>query len=111
MHAPIHKGSNLGTGLRKFAGNCYNIQKLIPARSPTKTQQDSRKDQFNGLNGLNWLRNVIKCTLDYILEPIKRTKTSVFCYAVTFRSGIGLGSAIVCHDKTTNKLSLTSFKV
>jgi len=48
---------------------------------------------------LNWLRNVIKCALNYIPEPIKHTKTSVFCYAVTFRSGIGLGSAIVCHDK------------
>ena len=66
---------------------CYNIQKLIPAGSLTKTQQDSRKHQFSVLN---WLRNVIKCALNYISEPIKHTKTSVFCYAVKFQSGIGL---------------------
>ena len=56
----------------------------------------------------NWLRNVIKCALNYIPEPIKDTKTTFFCYAVKFRLGIGLGSPSVCHDKTTSKLSLTS---
>ena len=78
---------------------------MILAGSPTKTQQDSRKHQFSVLN---WLRNVIKCALNYIPEPIKDTKTTFFCYAVKFRLGIGLGSASVCHDKTTSKLSLTS---
>ena len=48
--------------------------------------------------------------INYIPEPIKHTKTGVFCYAVKFRSGIGVGSAIVCHDKTTSKLSLTRSK-
>ena len=33
LHAPIHKGSNLETVVRKLAGSCYNIQKLIPAGS------------------------------------------------------------------------------
>ena len=82
--------------------------KADPTPIPDQTQQDSRKHQFSGLN---WLRNVIKWALNYIPEPIKHIKTSVFCYAVQFRSGIKLGSAFACHDKTTSKLSLTSFKV
>ena len=104
LHAPIHKGSNLGTGLRKLAGSSVTT----PSPNPTKTQQDSRKHQFSVLN---WLRNVIKCASNYIPEPIKHTKTSVFCCAVKFCSGIWLGSPYVCHDKTTSKLSLTSSEV
>ena len=49
--------------------------------------------------------------MNYIPEPIKHTKTSIFWYAVKFRSGIGLGSAFVCHDKTTGKLSVTSSEI
>ena len=91
-------------GIRKLAGSSVMTHR---SWSLTKTQQDNRKHQFV----LNWLRNVIKCTLNYIPEPIKHTKTSVFCYAVTFHSEIRLGSASVCHDKTTCKLSLTSSEV
>ena len=50
LHAPIHKGSNLGASQRKLAGSSV----------PSKTQQNSRKHQ---LSVLNWVRNVIKCTL------------------------------------------------
>ena len=64
-----------------------------------------------GFSVFNWLRNVIWCALNYIPEPIKHTKTSVFWCAVKFRSGIRLGSPYVCHDKTTSKLSLTSSEV
>ena len=39
-----------------------------PSLILSKTQQGSRKHQFSMLN---WLRNVIKCALNYIPEPIK----------------------------------------
>ena len=29
-NAPIHKGSNLGTGIRELTGSCHDTQKLIP---------------------------------------------------------------------------------
>ena len=76
--------SNLGTGLRKLAGSFVITTEADPSLIPNQTQQDSRKHHFSVLN---WLRNVIKCTLNYISEPIKYTKTSVFCYAVKFCSG------------------------
>ena len=74
---------------------------LIPAWSLRKAQQGSRKHKFSILN---WFRNDI-------LQPIKHTKTSVFHFLVEFCSGIRLGSATVCHHRTTSKLSFTSSKV
>ena len=51
-----------------------------------------------------WLRNVIKCTLN---EPVKRTKLMFSTIQLSFV----WGSASVCHNKTTSKLSLTSSKI
>ena len=103
MHALIHKGSNLGTGLRKLAGSS-----VITYMYRSSSQPDLRPK----LNRIaEKLKNVIKCALNYIPEPIKHTKTSVFCYAFEFHSGIRQGSASMCQDKTTSKLSLTSSKI
>jgi len=39
LHAPIHKGSNLGTGLRKFAGSSVityrRVSQPIPDQNST----------------------------------------------------------------------------
>ena len=109
MHASIHKGSNLGTGVRKLAGS--SVIAYRSSSQPDPRPKLNRIAENTGFSVLNWLRNVIKCALNYIPEPIKHTKTSVFCYAVEFCSGIGLGSPYVCHDKTTSKPSLTSSEV
>ena len=51
---------------------CYNTE--------ADPNQDSRKHQFSVLT---WLRNVIKCALNLIPEPIMHTKTmQCFCYPV-----------------------------
>ena len=42
-----HKKSNLGVGRGKSDGGCYNVQKLTPASSPNKTEQDNRINQFS----------------------------------------------------------------
>ena len=38
------------------------------------------------------------------LSQLKHTKTGIVCYPVEFSSGIRLGSAFVCHNRTTSEL-------
>ena len=51
----------------------------------------------------DWLKHVIKCPLNYIPEPIKVVFSAMLL-------SFAWGSASVCYNKTTNKLSFTTSK-
>ena len=82
-----HKKSNLGAGQWRLAGSF--VMTHIRWSQPDPWAKLHSTAENTGFIVLNWLRNVIKCASNYIPEPIKHTKTSVFCYPVEFWSGSG----------------------